>query len=79
MAEVQLLPMDLSSLQDNGDSHTASLPRLLTASNDGTVCLWDLSKYCGGRPLELVQADDLHTGKPAVHVILVSSDCTLLF
>lgn len=56
IADVQLLPADGLSL------HAAALPTLLTASNDGSVRLWDLSKGCDGMPLELAQADDLHTG-----------------
>ena len=62
IADVQLLPAQQFSLYC--DSKAAALPRMLTASNDGTVRLWDLSKCCGGLPLELAQADDLHTGKP---------------
>lgn len=42
-------------------------PMLLSASNDGTVALWDLSKCCKqGRhdvlPRQLAQTDALHTG-----------------
>ena len=57
IADVQLLPAEGHNL------HAALLPTLLTASNDGTVRLWDLGKCCDGMPLELAQADDLHTGQ----------------
>ena len=67
IADVQLLPAEQFSLY--GDSKAAALSRMLTASNDGSVRLWDLGKCCGALPLELAQADDLHTGKPpGVHV-----------
>lgn len=62
IADVQLLPAE--HLSQSGEGNAAALPRLLTASNEGSVRLWDLSKCCGGVPLELAQADDLHTGKP---------------
>lgn len=60
IADVQLLP----AAQFYGGSNVLAHPRMLSASNDGSVRLWDLSKCCGGLPLELAQADDLHTGKP---------------
>lgn len=67
IADVQMLPAEQFSLC--GDSNAVAHPRMLTASSDGSVRLWDLSKCCGGVPLELAQADDLHTGKPAgMHV-----------
>lgn len=42
-------------------------PMLLSASNDGTVAVWDLSKGCEqGRhdllPRQVTQTDALHTG-----------------
>ena len=64
IADVQLLPADRAATQQqlDSDSYASSLPQLLTASNDGSVSLWDLSKCCGGRPLELAHTEALHTG-----------------
>ena len=50
----------------------ASAPLLLSASNDGTVALWDLSMCCEqGRhdmlPRQLAQTDALHTGDTLLH------------
>ena len=47
-------------------------PLLLSASNDGTVALWDLSRCCEqGRhdmlPRQLAQTDALHTGDALSH------------
>ncbi|KAL3150430.1 GATOR complex protein wdr59, variant 2 [Trebouxia sp. C0010 RCD-2024] len=78
IADVQLLPADGLSL------HAAALPTLLTASNDGSVRLWDLSKGCEGMPLELAQTDDLHTGGiwsmqcRAGKIATASKDCSLV-
>lgn len=81
---MQLLPAEHFSLSSEGNA--AALPSLLTASNEGSVRLWDLSKCCGGLPLELAQADDLHTGQPpamfafsaAVYILLAPLRSTLL-
>lgn len=68
IADVQLVPAEHFTLHGDSNPHVAPLPRLLTASHDGSVRLWDLSKCCGGMPLQLAQADDLHTGKaPAMY------------
>lgn len=75
IADVQLLPEQLSL---SGEGNAAALPRLLTASNEGSVRLWDLSKCCGGLPLELAQADDLHTGKPPAMFACSAAVCIVL-
>ncbi|KAL0034450.1 hypothetical protein WJX79_002846 [Trebouxia sp. C0005] len=65
IADVQLLPAvpfgEQEEKMDHG-SEVVRLPQLLTASNDGSVSLWDLSKCCDGRPLEAAHTDTLHTG-----------------
>lgn len=71
IADVQLLPADGLSL------HAAALPTLLTASNDGSVRLWDLSKGCDGMPLELAHADDLHTGTAPACLAGSSVSCSI--
>lgn len=71
IADVQLLPADGLSL------HAAALPTLLTASNDGSVRLWDLSKGCEGMPLELAQTDDLHTGTAPACQAGSSASCSI--
>ena len=76
IADVQLLPTEDLSQSDEGNA--PALPRLLTASNEGSVRLWDLSKCCGGVPLELAQADDLHTGKPPAMFACSAAVCILL-
>lgn len=52
-----------AAIKDN-----VQVPLLLSASNDGTVALWDLSKCCEQgrpdvRPRQLAQTDALHTGE----------------
>lgn len=73
IADVQLLPAapfgEQEQKTDYG-SELVRLPQLLTASNDGSVSLWDLSKCCDGRPLEAAHTDTLHTGwqpRPVCH------------
>lgn len=65
IADVQLLPTGPAyeqQQQTSCDSQVTRLPHLLTASNDGSVSLWDLSKCCDGRPQEVAHTQTLHTG-----------------
>ena len=65
---MQLVRVSDCSLQQGKDA--AIVARLLTASNDGTVCLWDLGRCCNGKPLEVAQATNLHAGEVAAHLSL---------
>ena len=65
IADVQLLPTEPAyeqQQQTSCDSQVSRLPQLLTASNDGSVSLWDLSKCCDGRPQQVAHTETLHTG-----------------
>jgi len=65
IADVQLLSAEAAKKQQephDGSSQASGLPQMLTASNDGSVSLWDLSKCCEGRPPRVAHADSLHTG-----------------
>ncbi|KAL0029914.1 hypothetical protein WJX77_007230 [Trebouxia sp. C0004] len=62
IADVQLLSAAPFGEQEEKTDYGSEVVRLLTASNDGSVSLWDLSKCCDGRPLEAAHTDTLHTG-----------------
>lgn len=76
IADVQLIPTlasvseeaNVGNAEQEGSIQAAKeAPLLLTASNDGTVALWDLSKGCEqGRhevlPQQLSVTDALHSG-----------------